>query len=56
MLETVCLNPHKDFRVMLSSEPPPMPLQKIVPESILQNSIKVANESPTDLKSNLRRA
>lgn len=56
MLEVVCLNPHKDFRVILSSEAPPLPLQKIIPESILQNAIKVSNESPTDLKSNLRRA
>jgi dynein heavy chain len=29
---------------------------EIIPESILQNSIKVANEAPTDLKANIRRA
>jgi len=56
MLEVVTINPHENFRVFLSSEAPPLPLQKIIPESILQNSIKVANESPSDLKSNLRRA
>lgn len=29
---------------------------EIIPEAILQNSLKVANEAPTDLKSNIRRA
>jgi len=47
---------HDDFRVFLSSEPPPLPLQEIIPESILQNSIKIANEAPQDLKANLLRA
>ena len=47
---------HPEFRCFVSSEPPGLPDQEIIPESILQNSIKVANEAPTDLKSNLRRA
>lgn len=47
---------HDDFRVFVSSEPPPLPYMEIIPESILQNSLKVANEAPTDLKSNIRRA
>jgi dynein heavy chain len=47
---------HKDFRCFISSEPPPLPDMEIIPESILQNSIKVSNEAPTDLKANLRRA
>lgn len=47
---------HDEFRVFVSSEPPGLPDQEIIPESILQNSIKVANEAPQDLKSNLRRA
>jgi len=29
---------------------------EIIPEAILQNSIKVANEAPQNLKANLRRA
>lgn len=44
------------FRCFISSEPPPLPDMKIIPESILQNCIKVANEAPQDLKANLRRA
>jgi dynein heavy chain len=47
---------HPDFRCFISSEPPPLPEMEIIPESILQNSLKVANEAPTDLKSNIRRA
>lgn len=50
-------DPHVEFRCFISSEPPAAGLgRELVPESILQNSIKVANEAPQDLKSNLRRA
>ena len=31
-------------------------LWKLIPEAILQRCIKVSDEAPTDLKSNLRRA
>lgn len=49
-------NPHEDFRVFISSEPPPLDYMEIIPESILQKSIKVSNEAPTNLKANMRRA
>ena len=55
--EIVCEDDvHENFRCFVSSEPPPLPFMDIIPESILQNSIKVANEAPQDLKANLRRA
>lgn len=47
---------HPDFRCFISSEPPPLPHMEIIPEAILQNSLKIANEAPKDLKSNIRRA
>jgi len=47
---------HPEFRCFISSEPPALPEFEIIPEAILQNSLKVANEAPTDLKSNIRRA
>jgi len=47
---------HADFRVFISSEPPPLPSMEIIPESILQNSLKIANEAPQNLRANLRRA
>lgn len=47
---------HEDFRCFVSSEPPGLPMQEIIPESILQNALKVANEAAQDLKSNIRKA
>lgn len=47
---------HEDFRCFISSEPPPLPYMEIIPEAILQNSLKIANEAPKDLKSNIKRA
>lgn len=57
-LEEVSPNAHKDFRLFISSEPPPpmLPTMQIIPESILQRCIKVSNEAPSDLKANMRRA
>eukprot|EP00930_Biecheleria_cincta_P100463 TRINITY_DN920_c0_g1_i2.p1 TRINITY_DN920_c0_g1~~TRINITY_DN920_c0_g1_i2.p1 ORF type:complete len:4610 (-),score=1017.36 TRINITY_DN920_c0_g1_i2:106-13935(-) len=58
-LEVVEEFSHEDFRCFLSSEPPGAlqgPLWDLIPEPILQRCIKVADEAPTDLKSNLRRA
>jgi len=55
-LEEVSASAHLDFRCFISSEPPPLPDMKIIPESILQNCVKVANEAPQDIKANLRRA
>jgi len=49
-------DPHADFRCFISSEAPGLPHQEIIPESVLQNSIKVSNQAPQDLKANLRRA
>lgn len=46
----------KNFRIFLSSEPPPLPDMTIIPESILQASVKISNEAPQYLKANLRRA
>ncbi len=48
-----------DFRCILTSEPPSAlygPLQELCPESVLQKCIKIADEAPSDVKSNLRRA
>ncbi|CAK9027352.1 unnamed protein product [Durusdinium trenchii] len=59
VLETIEEYAHPDFRCILTSEPPSVlqgPLWPMVPEAILQKCIKIADEAPTDLKSNLRRA
>ena len=55
-LEKCSANAHQDFRCFISAEPPPIPSWKSIPESLLQSCIKVSNEAPSDVKSNLRRA
>ena len=48
--------PHPSFRCFISAEPPPMATMKNMPESLMQGAIKVANEAPADIKSNMVRA
>ena len=55
-LESTCVDCHEDFRCFLSAEPPPLSYMRNIPESLLQTCIKISNEAPKDLKSNLRRA
>jgi len=56
LLDEITPTAHEEFRCFLSSEPPPLPTMKFIPEPILQNSIKIANEAATDVKSNMLRA
>jgi len=55
LLEVVCEDAHEDFRCFISAEPPVFSNWKNMPESLMQSCIKVANEAPADIKSNLRR-
>jgi dynein heavy chain len=55
LLEVVQENAHPDFRCFISAEPPPMASWKNMPESLMQGSVKVANEAPSDIKSNITR-
>jgi dynein heavy chain len=55
-LEVCAETAHQDFRCFVSGEPPGFAYQSNVPESLLQCCIKVANEAPSDLKSNIVRA
>ncbi|CDJ30567.1 uncharacterized protein EMH_0006840 [Eimeria mitis] len=55
-LEEVSVTAHRDFRCVVTSEPPPLRDMQIIPEALLQKSIKIADEAPQDLKANLRRA
>lgn len=56
LLEVVSEDAHEDFRCFISAEPPPMSSMRNMPESLMQSCIKVANEAPSDVKSNLIRA
>lgn len=55
-LEVVTENCHENFRCFISAEPPAFSYQKNMPESLMQSCVKVANEAPADIKSNLLRA
>ncbi len=56
-LEIAAETAHPDFRCFFSAEPiNGAPHAKIIPESILQTCIKISNEPPSDMKSNMRRA
>ena len=46
---------HENFRLFLSAEPPPS-LERGLPISLLQNSIKLTNEPPEGMVPNLKRA
>uniref|UniRef100_A0A8C5TKR5 Dynein axonemal heavy chain 17 n=1 Tax=Malurus cyaneus samueli TaxID=2593467 RepID=A0A8C5TKR5_9PASS len=47
---------HPDFRVFISAEPAPCPESHIIPQGILENSIKVTSEAPTGMHANLHKA
>ncbi|NXC47688.1 DYH9 protein, partial [Penelope pileata] len=47
---------HQDFRVFISAEPAPCPDSHIIPQGILENSIKITNEPPTGMHANLHKA
>lgn len=56
LLEVVSEDAHEDFRCFISAEPPPMASMRNMPESLMQSCIKVANEAPSGVQSNLLRA
>ncbi|NWT02283.1 DYH9 protein, partial [Mionectes macconnelli] len=55
-LEQHSKDSHKDFRVFISAEPAPSPESHIIPQGILENSIKITNEAPTGIQANLHGA
>merc|ERR1719181_1037316 len=55
-LEVCSEHANQDFRCYISAEPPSFSYQKNMPESLMQSCIKVSNEAPSDIKSNIQRA
>ncbi|XP_056152723.1 LOW QUALITY PROTEIN: dynein heavy chain 9, axonemal [Lampris incognitus] len=47
---------HHNFRVFISAEPSSTPEGHIIPQGILENSIKITNEPPTGMHANLHKA
>ncbi|NXP52612.1 DYH17 protein, partial [Heliornis fulica] len=56
MVERYSLGSHTDYRVFLSAEPAPRPEEHIIPQGLLENSIKITNEPPTGMYANLHKA
>ena len=55
-LEKHSVGSHPDFRVFISAEPAATADSHIIPQGILENSIKITNEPPTGMHSNLHKA
>ncbi|XP_072736834.1 dynein axonemal heavy chain 17 isoform X3 [Ciconia boyciana] len=56
MVELYSLGSHADYRVFMSAEPAPSPEAHIIPQGLLENSIKITNEPPTGMYANLHKA
>uniref|UniRef100_A0AAY4DTI1 Dynein, axonemal, heavy polypeptide 9 like n=1 Tax=Denticeps clupeoides TaxID=299321 RepID=A0AAY4DTI1_9TELE len=56
LLERCCEGSHPDYRVFMSAEPALSPQEHIIPQGILENSIKITNEPPTGMLANLHAA
>ncbi|KAM9209454.1 dynein axonemal heavy chain 9 [Dugong dugon] len=55
-LEEHSENSHPEFRVFISAEPAPSTEGHIIPQGILENSIKITNEPPTGMHASLHKA
>ncbi|KAK2575931.1 hypothetical protein KPH14_007294 [Odynerus spinipes] len=55
-LETAADGSHDDYRVFMSAEPASSPSGHIIPQGILESSIKITNEPPTGMQANLHKA
>ncbi|XP_064397591.1 dynein beta chain, ciliary-like isoform X3 [Halichondria panicea] len=55
-LETYSEGSHSAYRVYMSAEPAPTPDSHIIPQGVLESSIKITNEPPTGMLANLHKA
>ncbi|XP_014225178.1 dynein beta chain, ciliary [Trichogramma pretiosum] len=55
-LEVASEGSHEDYRVFMSAEPASTPAGHIIPQGILESSIKITNEPPTGMQANLHKA
>uniref|UniRef100_A0A6I8PBB0 Dynein axonemal heavy chain 17 n=1 Tax=Ornithorhynchus anatinus TaxID=9258 RepID=A0A6I8PBB0_ORNAN len=55
-LEQHSADSHPEFRVFMSAEPAPSPSSHVIPQGILENSVKITNEPPTGMHANLHKA
>ncbi|XP_046594204.1 dynein beta chain, ciliary [Neodiprion lecontei] len=55
-LEIAAEGSHLDYRVFMSAEPASSAAGHIIPQGILESSIKITNEPPTGMQANLHKA
>jgi len=55
-MEEAAASAHEAYRIYISAEPAPTPESHILPQGILENSIKITNEPPTGMFANLHKA
>ncbi|XP_072155544.1 dynein beta chain, ciliary isoform X1 [Bemisia tabaci] len=55
-LENLSENAHAQYRVFMSAEPAATASAHIIPQGILESSIKITNEPPTGMQANLHKA
>ena len=55
-LEQAAVESDENFRVFISAEPAPTAESHIIPQGILESSIKITNEPPTGMHANLHKA
>ncbi|NXF13135.1 DYH17 protein, partial [Smithornis capensis] len=56
LAEQHSLDSHPEYRLFMSAEPAPSPEAHIIPQGLLENSIKITSEPPTGMRANLHRA
>ncbi|NWI54818.1 DYH17 protein, partial [Calyptomena viridis] len=56
LAEQHSLESHPEYRLFMSAEPSPSPETHIIPQGLLENSIKITSEPPTGMRANLHRA
>lgn len=52
-MESFASGCHDDFRLFMSAEPAATPAAHIIPQGILESSIKITNEPPTGMQVNI---
>ncbi|KAJ8921300.1 hypothetical protein NQ315_013774 [Exocentrus adspersus] len=55
-LERFAEGSHKNYRIFMSAEPAATASAHIIPQGILESSIKITNEPPTGMQANLHKA
>lgn len=55
-LEQYSLESHENYRVFISAEPSPTHESHIIPQGILESSVKITNEPPTGMFANLHKS